>query len=291
MNLKRVETFITLMETKSFSKTADKLNMTQPAISQQLKLLEKEMGTALLDRERFSLTRTGEIVLKKGYKIIQSVKDMRAEVKLADHHVGGLLKMGASTVASTHLIPSLLASVREKYSSLRFHIQVADTMQMVQRVLEGKCDLAIVGTDHVDSSLICQPVYTDRLVLIAPVEWELPSDLKSVMASSFISREKTSGTQREVEKLLQKEGISMKEINSIATVQDTEAVIAFVENGLGISIISQLSGLRAIKDERIQVVHTFEATRTFSLIYHRNNEQDPVIQAVKSSFDVDWDGE
>lgn len=284
MNIKRMETFITLIETKSFSKTAQELNMTQPAVSQQLKLLEKEMGTPLLDRERFTLTKTGEIVVSRGRKIIQSIKDMTAEVKLADHHVGGLVKMGASTVASTHLIPGLLASVRNKHSSLRFHIQVADTMEMMKKVVDGACDLAIVGTDQVDRSLVSHPVYIDRFVLIAPIDLDLPTDMKNIMKYPFISREKTSGTQHEVEKLLKKESLSLKEINSIATVQDTEAVIAFVEHGLGISIISQLSGLRAIEEKRVQVVHTFETTRTFSIIYHRNNEHDPVIQAVCNEY-------
>lgn len=258
--------------------------MTQPAVSQQLKLLEKEMGTPLLDRERFTLTKTGEIVVSRGRKIIESITDMRTEVKLADHHVGGLLKMGASTVASTHLIPRLLASVRNKHSSLRFHIQVADTMEMIKRVIDGDCDIAIVGTDHVDKSLVSQPVYIDRFVLIAPIDWNLSTDMKNIIKQPFISREKTSGTQHEVEKLLKKEHLSLKEINSIATVQDTEAVIAFVEHGLGISIISQLSGLRAIEEKRVQVVHTFETTRTFSMIYHRNNQHDPVIQAVCNQF-------
>jgi len=279
-----METFITLIETKNFSKTAKELNMTQPAVSQQLKLLEKEIGSPLLDRERFTLTKTGEIVLERGRKIIQSIKDMRTEVKLADHHVGGLLKMGASTVASTHLLPGLLASVRKKHSSLHFHIQVADTMEMIKKVIDGDCDLAIVGTDQVDKSLVSLPVYIDRFVLIAPMDWENPSDMKTIIKQPFISREKTSGTQQEVEKIFKKENLSLKEINSVATVQDTEAVIAFVEHGLGISIISQLSGLRAIEENRVQVVHTFDTTRTFSIIYHRNNQHDLVIQAVCNEY-------
>ncbi|WP_280771925.1 selenium metabolism-associated LysR family transcriptional regulator [Salipaludibacillus daqingensis] len=290
MNVKRLETFITLIETKSFSKTAQKLNMTQPAVSQQLKLFEKEMGTALLDRERFTLTKTGEIVLTKGREIVQSIENMQTEVKLADHQIAGLLKLGASTVASTHLIPRLLASVTQKHPSLRFHIQVADTMQMIKKVYDGDCDLAIVGTDKVDHSFVSHPVYTDRFVLIASPEWNIESDMESIVKKPFISREKTSGTQHEVEKLLKREKISINEMNSIATVQDTEAVIAFVENGLGISIISQLSGSKAIEEKRVQVVHMFDSTRTFSLIYHRNNENDPVIQAVKTICNTNWDG-
>ncbi|WP_158282197.1 LysR family transcriptional regulator [Salipaludibacillus keqinensis] len=280
MNLKRMETFITLMETQSFSLTAKKLGMSQPAVSQQLKLLESEVGTTLLQRDQFSLTRAGQIMYDRGKKVLKDLDSLEAEVKLAEEKVSGLVKIGASTVPITHLLPSFLKHVSETYSDLFYHIQTGGTMSIIDLVSKGTCDVGFVGTEEVPETLASLPIYNDRLVLIAPPQWDKDTDIKTICQMPFVSREKNSATRKEMESLLTKENI--KDLKPVATVQDSGAVLAFVENGLGFSVMSYLSVHKAVEDKRVQVIHEFTPSRKFSFIYRKKQANDPVIKALEN---------
>jgi DNA-binding transcriptional LysR family regulator len=187
--------------------------------------------------------------------------------------------MGASTIPGEFIIPGLLSRMLKELPDLELKVDVSDSLKVFERVEKGDLEVGIIGTRY-DSPKVdyLTIVKDDRLVFISPKGHPLAgrkavqtADLKG---QGFINREPGSGTRESYERALRDAGITIEEMNVVAEISDTEGIIQAVENGAGISVVSELAAKEAIELGKVVVLDMpqLEMTRDFHIIARKGEE-------------------
>ncbi|MBO8127789.1 MAG: LysR family transcriptional regulator [Peptococcaceae bacterium] len=287
MNLSYLETFITVARLQSFSLAAKALNLTQPAVSKHIALLENHYGIKLIDRSsrRVELTEAGETLLRYAQQVVDTLQ--AAEAKLHSFAIGvrGKLVIGASTIPGHYVMPGLISTYQRRYPHVKTYLEVSGTGHIVARLLEGAISIGAVGAPVEHPHIASQPFAVDEIVLIAPPQYRLaqktslePSDL---VGERIVWREKTSGTRQVVETKLAEAGINPRDLQNAGEFGSTEAVVAAVSAGAGMSFVSRYAAERAARDGRVQIVplENVSLERPLYLIYPRERLLSPPAQA------------
>ncbi len=257
MNLKQLEAFVQVAEKKSFSKAAKTLFLTQPTVSAHISGLEKELNTRLLIRNTkdVELSKEGERLYEYAKQIVlmteQIIQDFGREPDINEQ---SSIDIAASTVPAQYLLPEILAKFRQKYPKEQFHIQESDSADVVEQVALRNVDIGFTGTELPNKYCEFVPFYEDDLIVITPNTEQFHkrkhggSVLDWIRSEPLIMREEGSGTRKETMKILQNMGISLNELNIIASVENPETIKRSVGNGMGISILSALAARDAVSN-------------------------------------------
>lgn len=267
----RLKVFRTVAEQLNFRKAAERLFISQPAVTLQIKALEEDLGIRLFDRAagRISLTQQGVVLLDYAKKMASIASE--AEQRLGDNHGGasGELLLGVSTTIAQYVLPRLLGAFIAEHPRVQFFLSSGNTDEIVQLVLAGKVAIGLIEGPAKDRSLRTEPFMDDELVLIAAREFE-PDDLSApqLVALTLLMREQGSGSRRVVEAALKRAGINLRSFKKIIDLDSTEAIKSAVEAGLGVGFVSRwaLSKELELNSLKIVGVHGVEATRHFTLI-------------------------
>ena len=261
MNYSQIEAFVDLVETKSFSQTAQRLSVSQPAISQRIHALEKNLNCLLLERrgEELLVTHAGNYLYEQGKKIIALWKTTHATMQHMQVSPNGSIRIGASTIPSQFFVSPIIKAFRDNYPNIQTQVHVAGTDTVIQWLADDKVDVAIIGSNPADDpTLEVFPVAHDQLQMIVPAShpWANRSSvsIKELQDATLILREKQSGTRKILESEFQNLGIQFKQSNILDEFGSTEAVIAAVENGLGISFVSEIAAERAVTFQRVHSI-------------------------------------
>ncbi len=287
MDLHQIEIFCSLIKLRSFSRAAEALYLTQPTVSGHIKNLEAELGVKLLDRlgKRVVPTEAGEILLRQGQKLLALRDQTRQEIEGISGNVGGLLKIGGSTIPGAYILPPFIGLFKKKYPAASIHLFINDTAKTTESVLSGELHLGVVGARTADPHLETHAFLKDELVVAVPPghPWARKKTvaLDALAGEPFILREKGSGTRRIMEERLEKSGLSVDALNTVAVMGSSDAVRQAVKAGLGFSILS----IRALRDDieakRLAAVRlkgiSFE--RTFSVILLKGKSRSPLCRA------------
>lgn len=280
MNLSRIQTFMYVVKYKSFSKVAERLDISQPAVSKQIKALEKELGVSLLYRETFEPTEAGRIVINKGEKLIREWNMLVESCEAFRGEMTGLLSIGASTIPGTYLIPTILRKFLDRYPLIDLRLSIYESDEVLEHLRNGKIDIGFVGCRPSEKEFVSEIVAKDRLLIIAPPGTSNVEDSSALKEVPFIFRSEKSGTWQAAKKGLQALGYSIDELKCMAKVQSTESVITMVEQGLGYSIVSDYAARMATKHGRVKVVMSLPTERYFYAVYLQSKENHPVIKAL-----------
>lgn len=282
MNLRRLQTFIEVVDRRSFSEAAIRLGLTQSAVSKQVKILEQELGAHLLRRDQLSieLTEAGAQVYQGGLHILEKWADLKRSCSSYQSELTGVLRIGASTIPGTYLIPQVVKKFRDTYPHIDITIAVEPSESILKRLHQGYFDVAIVGVQPKQEHYRTQFLLSDQMTLIAPPDTQTQSiqveDLKKL---PMIGREAGSGSQLAVEAaLLSQFGIHSHELHYVARVVDTVTLIAMVEAGVGYGFVSSLATLKT----SAKVVLQLEKPRGIYLNFADELIQDPLIMAFSS---------
>jgi DNA-binding transcriptional LysR family regulator len=288
LKIRALKTFLILAETGSFSKTAEKLDITQGTVSNHITSLENYFGKTELfhkgerAREGERLTQAGMMVLEIAREIVELLDNTKVEVERLKGAIAGTLKIATSTIPGEHILPKFIAMFKAKYPTVEFEMDLSDSGKSLEKLLAKETDLAAVGSligyeAEVDTFSIAE----EQLVLIAPLDHDLQSetavDPKILVDSQFITREKTSGTRTETEKILKSLGISLKEFKSTLELGSTEAVITAVSEGYGISVISSIAAEKAENYIKIIPLKSVENNARNLFMVRRIQESYPVL--------------
>jgi len=242
---RRLQVFHTVARFLSFTKAAEHLHMTQPAVTFQVRQLEEYFNTRLFDRthNRINLTEAGERVYEYSDRIFTLYGEMENVVRDLTGEVSGVLMLGASTTIAEYLLPALLGDFKAKYPEVTIRLQVANTDGIVSMVENNVIDLGVVEAPVHNKNLVVSPCRMDRLVLIVPPNHELAMErkvsLERLVAYPYICREEGSGTREVLLEQLQASGLNGANLNIIMELGSPEAVKGAVEAGMGISVISR----------------------------------------------------
>lgn len=276
MNLNLFKTYVRVVESQNLSKTADDFGISQPAVTKQIQSLEDIFGVLLLERSGRKLkpTEAGEILYNYAKDVIKAVeKTERAMEELSDSRRGSLY-LGASTIPGQYILPYLIKLYKDKFSTVSISMDIADTEKIFYRVGERELDIGIVGGWINNRKVDGFPWLEDELVVVVPENHKLAVyqevKLKNLLNERWIFREKGSGTRKAIESLLAANDIRKEDLNIYMEAGSTEAVLAMVESGVGISIVSRWAIKRIeMRNMKSIALDEVDAKRLFYIIYPR----------------------
>ena len=278
MNLKQLESFALIIESRSFSQAAKKLFLTQPTISSHIALLGKELNTQLLVRTTKDVHPTEEG--KKLYiyaKQILNIQNRIFQEFNVESEESSLLTLGASTIPEQYILPEVLPKyIKRNKNELK--ILQGDSTQVIDKIINKEVEVGLVGTAIENSSLIFEPFFRDKLVVITPVNekyMKMKEDgfsINDLLKEPIIMREEGSGTRKEIREFLKAHNFDIHDLNVIATLNSIEAIKKSVQNNMGISIISKLALEDFEKDNKV-LVFEFEDIDMYRNLYIVRNKE------------------
>jgi LysR family transcriptional regulator, transcriptional activator of the cysJI operon len=246
MSDRRLKVFFTVARLLSFTRAAEALHMTQPAVTFQVRQLEEYFNTRLFDRthNKVSLTPAGEKVAEFAERIFDLYSEMENSVRDLTGEISGALTIGASTTIAEYMLPALLGEFKNLHPDITLRLKVANSEGIVSMVEHNVIDLGIVESPVSNKNLIVEVCHDDHLVVVAACDHELvkrggnvsPSDIQKF---PFVSREEGSGTREVIMSYLKKQGIASNDLDICLELGSPEALKGAVEAGMGISIISR----------------------------------------------------
>jgi len=276
MSDRRLQVFHTVARLLSFTKAAEELHMTQPAVTFQVRQLEEQFNTRLFDRthNRISLTDAGTRVYGFAEKIFLLYSEMDNAVRELTGDISGVLVLGASTTIAEYMLPVLLGDFKAKHPEVTIRLKVANTDGIVAQVENNEIDLGVVEAPVNNKNLVVEACRTDHLVLIVPPGHELANEknvsLERIIQFPFICREEGSGTREVMIESMQSAGFNPADLNIAMELGSLEAIKGAVESGMGISILSRATLLKELKLGTLVAIDTDPPiNRPFSFVHQK----------------------
>lgn len=248
MNLKQLEAFVRVAETKSFSAAAKMLFLTQPTVSAHIASLERELNTCLLIRNTkgVALSESGKELYAYAEQMLELEQKIRERFGLTGRQPGSVLRIAASTIPSLYLLPDIMARFRKEYPEEQLKLFETDSSGVVEMILSHKADVGFAGTVLEKGSCTYIPFYQDELVVLTPSSERYRArkndDIVSwILEEPVILREEGSGTRKEALRLLAQTGVDISKLNVAAMMENQETIKRSVSSGMGISILSGLA--------------------------------------------------
>jgi len=273
---RRLQVFHTVARLLSFTKAAESLHMTQPAVTFQVRQLEEYFNTRLFDRthNRISLTEAGQRVYEYADRIFALYAEMENSVRDLTGEVSGVLLLGASTTIAEYMLPALLGDFKAKYPEVSIRLQVANTDGIVSMVENNVIDLGVVEAPVSNKNLVVENCRMDKMVLIVPPGHELAEKksvpIKDLTKFPYICREEGSGTREVMLEAVTAAGCNPQDLNIVMELGSPEAVKGAVEAGMGISILSKATIEKELKlGSLIAIDLEVPLERPFSFVHQK----------------------
>ena len=280
----RVRVFRAVAQHLNFSRAAEELLLTQPAVTQQIKALEDEFGVPLFDRGggHITLTAGGKALFPFAEKMKELSDGAVVAVAEAFGQQAGELALGASQTIGQYLLPTFVAKFRQTNPKIKVIARSGNTDEMLEALLAREIHLALIEGPEQRRDLHIEPFMEDHMILVVPANHGWANNEVSVddlKTEPLLMREFGSGSRRVIEQALSKAGIKIKDLTISMELDSTEGLLSAVEAGLGITFVSrwavrnQLS-LGTLKVARVQ---DLKLSRKFSMAYPAGPEPGGVL--------------
>ena len=242
---RRLQVFYTVARLLSFTKAAETLHMTQPAVTFQVRQLEDHFNTRLFDRthNRVALTEAGRKAYEYAERIFELYAEMENAVKELTGDVSGALTLGASTTIAEYMLPALLRGFRDKYPEVNLRLKVSNTEGIVSMVENSMIDLGVVEGPVTNKNLLVEVCQIDQLVVVVPPDHPIGHrdaiTMQELLRYPFICREEGSGTRGVIMEYMTQRGLDRNGLNVCMELGSPESIKGAVEAGMGVSILSQ----------------------------------------------------
>jgi DNA-binding transcriptional LysR family regulator len=265
-------TFRSVAREASFTRAALALNVTQPAVTQQIRALQRHFNVTLVDvvGRRVRLTEAGAFLLERVDHFLDRLDALEREMREYSEVERGELRLGATMTIGSYGLAPLIARFRARYPNIGLSVTVENTQRIAERVVRGELSLALVEGPLSDPRLEIIPYQQDRLDLVVPPNHRLAQRRRPIRAvelagETFITREEGSGTRELFQLEFRKAGVEPRIGLSLPT---GEGIVQAVEEGLGIAVISTLFTRNAVREGRLAAVPLADVDlrRTFRLV-------------------------
>ena len=299
MNLKQLEAFVQVSESGSLSKAAKELFLTQPTISAHISSLEKELNVRLFIRntKEVSLSDDGKDLYRYAKQITDLEKAIEERFYMDSDDGKHFITIAASTIPAQYLLPKVLMCYRERYPKEQIKIMETDSSEVVTQVVDHMVDVGFTGTVLEKKHCKYIPFYKEELAVITPdtpeyriLKEQNRDDIDWIKRKPLILREEGSGTRKEAEKQLKNAGISMEDLDIVASIANQETIKKSVKQGMGITVLSRL----AAEDEDGLLIFPIPGAdegRDINLVYNKNYQMtrsaDRFIRIVKEVYDIE----
>ena len=274
MDTRQLAAFCAVVERKSFSQAAERLGVTQPAVSLQVRALEKRLGTQLLDRSgrRVEPTEAGWRLYRGAQRMLQLEEQLLDQLAAeGDGAVSGELSIGASTGPAAIVVPLLLGEFRRANPAVRVALQVHDTQTVVQLVADRDLELGIVGAARRHRAVQFEPFMRDEVILACPPGHRFAGqtiELDDLRGEPLIVMQEGAGVRLVVEDELRRLGTKLRDFDVTLELGLQESVRSAVQAGYGISFISRAAIERELAAGTLGEARVagMDATREISLV-------------------------
>jgi len=250
---RRLQVFHTVARLLSFTKAAETLHMTQPAVTFQVRQLEEHFNTRLFDRthNRISLTDAGKRVFEYADRIFELYNEMESAVREMTGDVSGVLMIGASTTIAEYMLPALLGDFKKRYPDVNVQLKVSNSDGIVHMVENNVIDLGVVESPVLNKNLVVEVCRVDKLVAVCAPQHPLAGrnavTIQELLEYPYICREEGSGTREVIAEYMTEQGINSGSVNLTMELGSPESIKGAVEAGMGVSIISSATVQKELK--------------------------------------------
>lgn len=242
---RRLQVFHAVAKHLSFTKAAEALLMTQPAVTFQIKQLEEQYNTRLFERGhgRIALTPAGEMVFDYAERILGLAAELETRLAEMTGQMRGLLLVGASTTIAEFMLPRVLGEFNALYPQVRARLTVANSETIESRIAEHTLDIGLIESPAKLSSLQSEVCCDDELQVICAPDYPLAQNAaatpRALLDYEFISREPGSGTREVTDNYFREAGVAPERLKALMELGSPEALKGVVSTGLGFAIVSR----------------------------------------------------
>jgi DNA-binding transcriptional LysR family regulator len=268
---------------KSFTRAAEVLFVSQPALSKQLKLLENRLGLLLINRDnnQISLTEAGKLFLQYSDRILALCEESCRALNDLQNGDRGNLTVGASQTIGTYLMPRILALFAQNYPQINLKVQVDSTRVITRSVVNRDIDIAVVGgyvPENLKKNLEIESFVEDELALIIPTSHPFAIEKRRIISKddlyhlNFIALNPNSTIRKFIDNILIQNNIDTKQFNIVMQLNSIEAIKTAVSLGLGAAFVSSSAIEKEIELKTIEIINieNVRITRTLSIITNPN---------------------
>lgn len=271
MNINQLETLITISKTMSFRKAGEILNLTQPAVSAQIKSLEDEFGSTLIDRNQpVTLTDSGRLFLEHAEKILQIVDDLKQRLNDLNQTPQGNIHIGTTTSIAMQILPRVLSYFQDQFPLIKTTIHSMTSLQIMNSVESGHVDIGITYLYEKPPSLESSVLYYDTFELIVSTQHPLSRyahiSIEKLRNVPFIMLSPETAGRRFVDQLFKSLDITPHIVMELTS---SEEVKRMVELNLGVAIISKLSVSGELHNKTLKMikVNELDITHPVGVVY------------------------
>jgi len=250
MDTRQLAAFCAVVERKSFSQAAERLGVTQPAVSLQVRSLEKRLGQTLLDRSgrRVEPTEAGLALYRGAQRLLALEGQLLDELEAGgEGELGGTLEVGASTGPGSTVVPVLLCEFQRENPGVAISLSISDTQTVVDRVAERELELGVVGAARRHRGVVFEPFFRDEVVLACPPGHRFAGrtvSLDDLREEPLIVMQEGAGVRQVIEDELRKTGTRLRDLGPRLELGLQESARSAVAAGFGVTFISR-TGIEA----------------------------------------------
>ena len=245
MDTRQLAAFCAVVERKSFSQAAERLGVTQPAVSLQVRSLEKRLGRKLLDRSgrRVEPTEAGLALYRGAQRMLALEGQLIEELDAGEEgELGGTLEVGASTGPGSTVVPVLLCECQRENPGVAVSLSISDTQSVVDRVAERELELGVVGAARRHRGVVFEPFFRDEVVLACPPGHRFAGrsvSLEELREEPLIVMQEGAGVRQVIEDELRRAGTRLRDLEPRLELGLQESVKSAVAAGHGVTFISR----------------------------------------------------
>ncbi|MBP2297890.1 LysR family transcriptional regulator [Azospirillum picis] len=280
MTLEQLRIFVAVAEALHFTRAAESLHLSQPAVSSAVAALEAEHGMRLFDRigRRVELTAAGHLLQRQARSILLKVEEAGTMLAELSGLSRGTLRLVASQTVGSHWLPPRLLRFAAAHPGIRVDLAIGNTEQVAEAVRDGRAELGIAEGHIADPALVTEAIPGDRLLLVvgAGHPWAASGRVmpEELAAGRWLLRESGSGTRARLEQALHAAGLDLSQFQVAMTLPAGDIIREALLAGLGASVLSDLVVAEDLASGRIVAVDGLDLpARPFHLVRHRDRHR------------------
>jgi DNA-binding transcriptional LysR family regulator len=280
MSDRRLQVFHAVARHLSFTKAADALFMTQPAVTFQVRQLEEQLDTRLFDRTqgRISLTPAGVVAFEYAERILALSAELETRLREMSGRDTGPLMIGASTTIAEFLLPQILGEFKARHPGIVPQLFVANSEAVQERVAERSLDLGFIEGDSYLPTLVHDVCCEDELRVVCAPGHALAKAAsvapRTLLEHACIRREQGSGTREVIDHYLRDAGLALDSLHVVMEASSPEALKGLVATGLGFAIMSRVTVAKEVRlGELVEVALAPPLVRQLAVVYPKERIQ------------------
>jgi LysR family cyn operon transcriptional activator len=281
MDLQLLRSLLAIADTGSITEAADRIGLTQPALSRRLQQLERFLGADLLNRGRkgTELTEIGRLVVAEARGLVNRFERLREQVRAHQGLEGGSVRIGGGATAVSFVLPKAIARFQQDHPGIRFQLKEAGSIEVAGDVISGHLELGLVTLPVQARELQIWPLLTDKIVLVAPREHPLANqgeiDAQALDGLAFVGFEADTAVRQIIDAALRDAGVEM---NVVMELRSIPAILRMVATTGNLAFVSRM-GVDTLEDVCEIEVRRLNIVRELAVIAKRGSSLSPAAQS------------